>query len=555
MAIPLHFGKVPIVCGVTGHRDLIEEEIEGIRLITERFFFDLKDQYKHTPILLLSPLAEGADRLVAEIALENSISLVVPLPMPQEEYEKDFISLESVSQFRRLLQQAEDVITLPPVMPNMEQPYEAEFRSYQYGLVGGFVARHCHVLIGVWDGRPSDKVGSSAHVINLKREGVAKGWPQDLLGSLAGRDVFPRPRGWEIPNPGAIFHLPASRLRNKSRIEKTREGRWLVPFNALENHRENWRNIDNYNADLQSYFFLEGETMVNAVEDAGLNPSSRLGAIFGWADSVSRACQLRFKSALIYSILFVLAMVCSSQFDNRMYRALFLLAFLSGSYVFFKAKRLRWQSIYLDARSIAEGVRVLYFWRLCGIQAPVADHFLIKLPNRLKWLRESITVLDLYRISKENQSISDVFERWVSKQAEWYVEKIEENRRGRRKKWISYIASLSIFLALLNFLVEFKWLTFTIQGKSVSDYLFKSAAMIAAIGIAFENYSGKLAHPEQERLYERMAEVFSDAQKNLITADDYNKKNILFDVGIEALTENNDWYLLKRDRKIENPKG
>ena len=56
---------------------------------------------------------EGSDRLVARVALELGVRLVVPLPLPLALYEQDFASEASLAEFRRLLGRAESSYVLP----------------------------------------------------------------------------------------------------------------------------------------------------------------------------------------------------------------------------------------------------------------------------------------------------------------------------------------------------------------------------------------------------------------------------------------------------------
>ena len=55
---------VPLIVAVTGHRDLLASEIPGIRGRVRGFLSDLAERYPERRISVLSPLAEGADRLV-----------------------------------------------------------------------------------------------------------------------------------------------------------------------------------------------------------------------------------------------------------------------------------------------------------------------------------------------------------------------------------------------------------------------------------------------------------------------------------------------------------
>ena len=81
---------LPLIVAVTGHRDPRPEDIPALQAKAKAFFQHLRDTYRNTPLLLLSALAEGTDRLVARTAIEAGVRLVVPLPLPPEVYEEDF---------------------------------------------------------------------------------------------------------------------------------------------------------------------------------------------------------------------------------------------------------------------------------------------------------------------------------------------------------------------------------------------------------------------------------------------------------------------------------
>ena len=97
------YGPIPLVFGVTGHRDLISEDVRGLEAAVRQVFQAVQSRYPHSPLRLLSPLAEGADRLAARVALQLGGELLVPLPMPRQEYLRDFATLESRQEFERLL--------------------------------------------------------------------------------------------------------------------------------------------------------------------------------------------------------------------------------------------------------------------------------------------------------------------------------------------------------------------------------------------------------------------------------------------------------------------
>ena len=60
---------VPIVLGLVGHRDLRPGDRDVLKQRLNEIFRQFRDAYPHTPLVLLSALAEGADQLAAEAAL------------------------------------------------------------------------------------------------------------------------------------------------------------------------------------------------------------------------------------------------------------------------------------------------------------------------------------------------------------------------------------------------------------------------------------------------------------------------------------------------------
>jgi len=65
---------LPLVVAVTGHRDLVAAEKTVLRQKAREFFLELADQFPSRKLRLLSPLAEGADQLVAEVAVDRDPS-------------------------------------------------------------------------------------------------------------------------------------------------------------------------------------------------------------------------------------------------------------------------------------------------------------------------------------------------------------------------------------------------------------------------------------------------------------------------------------------------
>lgn len=140
--------------GVTGHRVLAE--VEKIEAGIAEALKMIEHTFPGETFVVVSSLAEGADRLVVRRVLSRPRArLLVPLPLPEPDYLDDFSTEESKEDFRRLLQQADEVMMLPPA-PTREEAYEA---------AGRYVLQLCDVLVAIWDGQKAQGLGGTGGIM------------------------------------------------------------------------------------------------------------------------------------------------------------------------------------------------------------------------------------------------------------------------------------------------------------------------------------------------------------------------------------------------------
>jgi len=143
-----------VAIGVSGHRILTE--IDKITAGIDEALRHIERAFPGQSLTVISALAEGGDRLVAERVLARPRArLVVPLPLPADDYINDFTTAESTDEFRGLLDRADEVIELPPA-PTRNEAYEA---------AGLYVLDHRDVLIAIWDGQGSHGQGGTAEIV------------------------------------------------------------------------------------------------------------------------------------------------------------------------------------------------------------------------------------------------------------------------------------------------------------------------------------------------------------------------------------------------------
>jgi hypothetical protein len=176
---------VPLIIAVTGHRDLVAEEIPMLRERVATFLKSLRDEYPDRGVSVMSALAEGADQLVAEEALRLGVPVIVPLPMQRKLYIRDFQSLNAQERFEYLSSRAAETYELPLVAGNtLESISEyGNARDLQYAQLGVFLCAHCHILLALWDGKENDRLGGTGSVIRFHHDDIMPGYTSGSTGS------------------------------------------------------------------------------------------------------------------------------------------------------------------------------------------------------------------------------------------------------------------------------------------------------------------------------------------------------------------------------------
>lgn len=211
--------------GVTGHRvlgehvkprlrEVLHEVLSEVRVAasgvyeSKRLFFESIDGGAGVKTRVISSLAEGVDRMVAQEALGQGYELQVPLPFRQERYESTFEEgAEALQEFRALLQQATAVFCAD---------FEAQESSKAYEDASKVMLSHSDVLIAVWNGKPNKYIAGTYPTI---REALRMHVPIICISS-------------ENPDKVAYVQDSCERLDWKEALHE-RLGRVLLPADDL----------------------------------------------------------------------------------------------------------------------------------------------------------------------------------------------------------------------------------------------------------------------------------------------------------------------------------
>ena len=115
---------------------------------------------------VVSSLAEGADRIVAEAGLRLGFQLHCPMPFAQPEFERDFqppeaLEANSLTRFRDLLDRAGRSAGLV----KFELDGSRQETAAAYGAAGAVVLNQSDVLIVIWDGREAAGGGGTVQTL------------------------------------------------------------------------------------------------------------------------------------------------------------------------------------------------------------------------------------------------------------------------------------------------------------------------------------------------------------------------------------------------------
>jgi hypothetical protein len=176
--------------GVTGHRanklppptaerlrPVIRAALERLKGLLDRLQRERADADRgaHPVLRIVSPLAEGADRLVAAEGLALGAELLCPLPFLRLSYRRDFVEPASLAEFDALILRATSVIELGG-------DYDTEdTRKVAYAAVGEYVVDESDAVIALWDGEASGGQGGTAEIVERARR---KGRPVLWLPTL-----------------------------------------------------------------------------------------------------------------------------------------------------------------------------------------------------------------------------------------------------------------------------------------------------------------------------------------------------------------------------------
>lgn len=542
--------RIPITVGVVGHLDVVATDEQ--RLQITYFFRDLAATYPNSPIYLFSSIADGADRFVANIflglknqneSLRDRFEMIVPLPFNTEEYKKDF-NETSKQEFDALLKQAKRSFCIGCEDNENKRPG-------QYLKAGKFVADSSIILIALWDGEQG-KPGGTADIVRHKITGDN----DNVAESTFEYD-------------GTVFIMPSNRIQSSVKVASDSELSLSIDIvlkdPAIKKTLEKIEEMNSESIIIEAVKFEKSRTYLFNFPDKLDLPQK---ALLNW-HSILDVFSLYFRgkdiSITIWLFTIGFFLVTSLEVYSNLLQSnivlgiVMFLAFLA-TIVYLYSKRADNHKKYLYYRTLAEALRIQFFWNIAGINKNVSDYILRIHRQDFTWIKYIMSAI--YGVTFNNrtitsESIADLIFNWVENQANFFRSSV--TRMTKQIGLFSIISNTSFLIGFILLISIFFFGDFY-KTNNLMNFLFVIIGMLVGLFALLKGYVKMKGYEQLLNQYELMNLIYSRAESKTLETETYNLdtesknaylKELFFVVGKEALIENGNWYLIFKEKEPE----
>ena len=384
--------KIPITVGITGHIDAVITSEHELQI--EQLFKALADAYPNSPVYLFSSIAKGADRFVANIFLDlkrkneeykDRFGLIIPIPFEDEAYKNDSGG-DSDKEYDNLLKQAKRTFCIGC-------GGKAVSKDQQYLEAGKFVADSSLILLALWDGQEGKK-GGTADIIKYKRTGD---------DSDVEKSTF--------EYKGTVLVLPCKRNKTSDQFSEIQKEEVKLSLETVlqdSSIKEALEKIEGINTDslnINEKAYTRSQSFL--IDDPEkLNPPQKtIQSLYSILDVLSLRFHKRYMRTVI--LLFVLGLFIVISFTiytnlwlNKIVLAIAMLLILSAAIIYYYSTITKDHSKYINNRTLAEALRIQFYWNIAGIKQKVSDYILRIHRKEFIWIEHILS--SIYGLTYNN---------------------------------------------------------------------------------------------------------------------------------------------------------
>jgi hypothetical protein len=426
------------------------------------------------------------------------------------------------------------------------------------------------VLLALWDGKSSDQLGGTSQVVRFHHDDVMPGYtPRATASRLTLADdesdlvyhiVCSRDRPDGAPAPGLV-PLEAFWFTTDERQPRVAE----MPLR----HRQVFERSNEFSSEAQAnaatidrerYSLLTAEQAQRM--PAGLQDINQVFCAADWlAIRYQKRVLLTLRAMHGFALLTGLAYISYTDFNSaRPLIALILCLMVGALGVSYLANRGSWHRKYLDYRTLAEGLRVQFYWAAAGVTSGnvtkfAHDNFLQMQDPDLGWIRNVMRVAGMECDVSPNRDPAGVefaVREWIgdesSGQLGYYRRKgAERLRRHEATQRAARLGLVATAVALAALLFMGASMLEEVRGPIV----YAMGCVLLMVGVR-QSYAKSTAESELIKQYEFMHRIFHNAQRRIdAAASDDERRRILKFLGDASLEEHAEWILMHRERAID----
>jgi hypothetical protein len=565
---------------VSGHRDLHAEEIAPLRGAVTEFLHQFRYRLAHTQVRIMVGMAEGADLLVAQTALELGLQVDAILPMPLEQYASDF----GDESFRLLTQ----LLTHPnlrrvelPVPPPVVGSSDHAWRDALYANLALVLMRESSLLLALWDGQPSPLIGGTADTV-LRYLGVRT---EDNKNE-AVISVADAPGEMEATSR-LVYWISASRSASTPATAEV-SACYLCGVSDNAVHKQasmpaqlahQLKELDDYNREyeqLRGRLLAPDSLLRNLPVDVPVHDRAALQAIdeqYGKADSLAVYFQKRSDTLFkVFSSMAVLMGVSYLVYEKFVPSHLILFGYvvilLFGIGVYHFLHDRRWFAKHLIYRVLAETMRVKFYLRLAGADQLVDAHEVLSLAgvDRFRgfaWIGHALRSAELNSHVRGGGAAPGpgasryVDDAWIRNQEGYFASKVAKLAHSSRRISLARTGLFAVILSLIVALIAFGDFLhhaeagFGIHLHNVFTFLIGLIAVLLGI---WELHQNKMATRELLWQYRNQLGHFARASSQLSSSTSWGRRlQLLSALGRESLMESYLWTIHRYHREHEPP--
>lgn len=506
--------NLPIVIGVTGHRNIKKEDESILHEKVRECITSLKEKYKNTRFYMLNSLASGADTICAEEALKTGIDIICPLPFLKEEYEKDF--------------EQEDLLKFNDLISRTKKHFVVDnnIKSNQEGYLkaGVYIAENSNIIIAIWDGNPNNQsnCGTSAVVKYAKEKSVES--KKMLLSTKT------------IP----IYHIKVE--KNNSSIKSSFEAKYLDKIEP------DFSEIDRFNYDAKDFNADNGYSIFP--DNACPKELKGIDSIYKMADLLSCHYQKIYLNICrlisFFSTILVISYLLYDEGEMLFMLLIYPITLLIYYTVYKVANKLLIHKKYYSYRMFAETLRVQIYLLSAGIVRNVIEFVAWIQINELHWLEDALTsVLAINLPVNDILNYDDLKKYWIDEQCSYHTNSaVKKSKKDSiNNSIITSMMILTFILYIIVLIMEFKYYNYldieflNISIRSWTKILWGS---FAAISLFSANYYGKLSFDRQVSDHNKMAKLYKFVGESY-NIKDVDKKTLFLKLAREEIAENAEW--------------